>query len=185
MSKLRVANNTDTAALPKQRAIALLGGRIEQNLDEIEQALLEQRIGIFQRNGDLVMPGSVSIEVRDGETIAAIGLIEVSAGSLVEVITSAAMLAKYDGRSKGMVRVNCPPQIADAYMKRKGRWGLRPLTGIANAPTLRPDGSLLDQPGMIRRLVCFTSRSRASYSHQSPRAPHGLTRSTHWQCSRN
>jgi putative DNA primase/helicase len=147
MSKLRVFNNTDTADLPERRAIPLLGGRIEQNLNDIEQALLEQRIAIFQRNGDLVMPGVVSIEVRNGETIDAVGLIEVSAGSLIEIITSAARLGKYDARSRSLVPVNCPPQIADAYMKRKGRWGLRPLTGIANAPTLRPDGSLLNQPG--------------------------------------
>src|SRR5205823_817875 len=86
-------------------------------------------------------------EVRGEGNIEAIGLVEISAGSLVEIITSAAKLAKYDGRARGLVRVNCPPQIADAYMKRKGRWGLRPLTGIANAPTLRPEGSLLDQPG--------------------------------------
>src|SRR5713226_6507327 len=57
MSKLRVRNNTDTEPVPEPRPIALLTGRLEQNLDEIEQALLDQRIGIFQRNGDLVMPG--------------------------------------------------------------------------------------------------------------------------------
>jgi putative DNA primase/helicase len=147
MSKVRVANNTDTEPVPERRAIALLAGRLEENLDDIEQALLDQRIGIFRRNGDLVMPGAVSIEVRNGETIEAVGLIEVSAGSLIEIITSAALLGKFDARARTTVRVNCPPQIADAYMKRKGRWGLRALTGIANAPTLRPDGSLLDQPG--------------------------------------
>jgi putative DNA primase/helicase len=147
MSKVRVANNTDTEPVPERRAIALLAGRLEENLDDIEQALLDQRIGIFRRNGDLVMPGAVSIEVRNGETIEAVGLIEVSAGSLIEIITSAALLGRFDARARTTVRVNCPPQIADAYMKRKGRWGLRALTGIANAPTLRPDGSLLDQPG--------------------------------------
>ena len=147
MSKLRIINNTDNNKPPERRAIGLLGGRIEQNLDEIEEALLEQRIGIFQRNGALVLPGTVSIEVRDGEIIEAAGLVEVSAGSLVEFITSAAMLGKFDARSRRAVPINCPPQIADAYIKRKGRWGLRPLTGIINAPTLRPDGSLLDKPG--------------------------------------
>src|SRR5207244_2713635 len=30
---------------------------------------------------------------------------------------------------------------------RRGRWKLRPLTGIANAPALRPDASILNQPG--------------------------------------
>ena len=147
MSKLRIINNTDNDKPPERRAIGLLGGRIEQNLDEIEEALLEQRIGIFQRNGALVLPGTVSIEVRDGEIIEAAGLVEVSAGSLVEIITSAAMLGKFDARSRRPILINCPPQIADAYIKRKGRWGLRSLTGIINAPTLRPDGSLLDKPG--------------------------------------
>jgi hypothetical protein len=147
MTKLYIANNDDTEALPERRAIALLGGRLEQNLDEIEQALIEQRAGVFQRNGGLVLPGAVSVEVRDGEKIEASGLIEVCAGSLIEIITSAARLGRYDARAKKAVPVNCPPQVADAYMKRRGRWGLRPLTGIANAPTLRPDGSLLDQPG--------------------------------------
>jgi putative DNA primase/helicase len=125
----------------------LLGGRLEKNLDEIETALIEQRLGVFQRNGGLVMPGTVSIEVRDEGNIEAPGLIEVSAGSLIEIITSAAMLGRYDARAKKTLLVNCPPQIAEAYMKRRGRWGLRPLTGVTNAPTLRPDGSLLDQPG--------------------------------------
>ncbi len=147
MSKLHVFNNTDDEALPAPRPILLSGGRIEQNLDAIEEALLEQRIGIFERNGDLVMPGVVSIEVRSGKKIEAIGLIAVSAGSLIELITSAAMLGKFDARSRNAVPINCPPQIADAYIKRKGRWGLRSLTGIINAPTLRPDGSLLDKPG--------------------------------------
>ena len=114
MSKLRIINNTDNNKPPERRAIGLLGGRIEQNLDEIEEALLEQRIGLFQRNGALVLPGTVSIEVRDGEIIEAAGLVEVSAGSLVEIITSAAMLGKFDARSRRAVPINCPPQIADA-----------------------------------------------------------------------
>ena len=46
MSKLRVANNTDTEPVPERRLIALLGGRIEQNLDQIEQAL--RRLAVRQ-----------------------------------------------------------------------------------------------------------------------------------------
>jgi putative DNA primase/helicase len=147
MSKLHVANNDDTEAVPKRRAIGLFEGRLEQSLDEIEEALIEQRVGVFQRNGGLVLPGAVSVEVRDGQKIEALGLIEVYAGALIEIITSAARLGKYDARAKAVVPTNCPKQIADAYVNRKGRWGLRPLTGVTNAPTLRPDGSVLDEPG--------------------------------------
>ncbi len=99
MNKLRVANNNDTEAVPERRRILLLGGKIEQNLDEIEQALLEQQIGVFRRNDGLVLPGAVSVEVRDGEQIEAKGLIEVCAGSLIEIITGAAHLGRYDARA--------------------------------------------------------------------------------------
>lgn len=93
------------------------------------------------------MPGAVSIDVRDGNRIEDIGLIEVSAGALVGIITAAARLGKYNEKQKAVVPANCPLHIADGYMKRKGRWELRPLTGITTAPTLRRDGSLLDHPG--------------------------------------
>src|SRR5216683_1117095 len=91
MSKLHIPNNDDDSeALPDRRAIGLVGGWIEENLDEIEEALIEQRVGVFRRNGGLVRPGTVAIEVRNGETIEAVGLIEVGAGSLIEIITSCA-----------------------------------------------------------------------------------------------
>jgi len=41
----RVLNNDDSDAPPEPRAIALLQGRLAQNLDEIEEALIEQRAG--------------------------------------------------------------------------------------------------------------------------------------------
>ena len=58
MSTLSIANNDDTVSPPERRPIVLLGGKIEENLDEIEQALMEQRVAVFQRNGGLVLPGS-------------------------------------------------------------------------------------------------------------------------------
>lgn len=47
MKKLRVVSNNDVGPLPELRWIALPTGRLVQNLDEIEQALIEQRIGVF------------------------------------------------------------------------------------------------------------------------------------------
>src|SRR5207302_8118495 len=45
------------------------------------------------------------------------------------------------------VSIDCPPNLAAAFLERIGDWKLRVLSGITNAPTLRPDGSILDQPG--------------------------------------
>ena len=54
---------------------------------------------------------------------------------------------KFNAKEKKWVSINCPPDLAAAYLERTGDWKLRVLSGIANAPTLRPDGSILDQPG--------------------------------------
>ena len=46
------------------------------------------------------------------------------------------------------VPVNCPGDLADAMLASAGHWPNIPaLLGIVEAPTLRPDGSVLDQPG--------------------------------------
>jgi hypothetical protein len=48
------------------------------------------------------------------------------------------------------VYVDCPDKIAEVYLARE-RWQLPPLIGIINAPMMRADGSLLDQPGYDAR----------------------------------
>ena len=132
------------------REIFVRGGAIAENLDDIEKALVEQSAGLFQRNGGLVRPARTAIAVRDGETVEDLGLIEVRATGLVEHVTRAATLLKWDARAKRPVAINCPRDLAEGYLARAGQWHLRPLTGVTNAPTLRPDGSLLDQPGYDR-----------------------------------
>lgn len=148
-----IGDNTET---PERREIFVRGGAIAENLDDIEQALVEQRVGVFQRTGRLVRPTRTVIAVRDGEAVEDLGLAEVRATGLVEIVTQAAALLRWDARAKRPVPINCPRELAEAYLARTGQWRLRPLTGVVNAPTLRPDGSLLDQPGYDRAtgLLC-------------------------------
>lgn len=44
-------------------------------------------------------------------------------------------------------RTDGPMRLAETYLAREGNWRLRVLTGLINSPTLREDGSILDQPG--------------------------------------
>jgi hypothetical protein len=45
------------------------------------------------------------------------------------------------------VAVDAPDRVADAYLNRQGTWKLPILTRITNAPFLRGDGSICEQPG--------------------------------------
>ncbi len=128
------------------KAIRIVQADLEKMVDTAEAALIKSGADIFQRGGMLVRPGLCPVTVRTGE-VSGLRLIPVSTPTLVEQLTSATPWEKYDGRSDEWVPTRCPDLVADIYANRAGRWRLRVLTGIIEAPTLRPDGSVLDRPG--------------------------------------
>jgi hypothetical protein len=66
---------------------------------------------------------------------------------LVDRLTRIIDFQKYDKRSDEWYSINCPPEVAGAYLERVGLWRLPIVTGIVDAPTLRPDGSIIEAPG--------------------------------------
>lgn len=50
-------------------------------------------------------------------------------------------------REKGWTRTDCPPRVAKLYMESAGEWRVPRLSAIVQAPTLRPDGTVLQKPG--------------------------------------
>ena len=120
-------------------------------VDKAEDALLEwPEAEIFQRGGQLVcVVETLMKEAVDGVTrdIGALAIQLVSVPQLVEIFTTCAEWQKYDGRSEGWRAVDCPSKMAATYLSRAGRWQLPVLAGIIEAPTLRPDGSILEKPG--------------------------------------
>jgi hypothetical protein len=150
---LRVLNSLTDATqqeTPRTREIKMLGGCLPAVVDEAEQALIEQSIGIFQRGSMLVRPGELLLELRGGDQARDLVLVPVGVPEMIEHMTSAATFVRWDARKQDWNRINCPREIAEALLARIGRWQLRPLIATINAPTLRPDGSMLDQPGYDR-----------------------------------
>src|SRR6266567_291240 len=105
IDRFRVPTIGDDSGATERREVYVRGGAIAENLDDIEAALVEQQVGIFQRNGRLMRPARTIIAVRGSETVEDLGLVEVRANGLVEIVTQAADLLKYDARKKGAVRI--------------------------------------------------------------------------------
>ncbi|MFZ0693042.1 MAG: hypothetical protein WAN51_02640, partial [Alphaproteobacteria bacterium] len=141
------ADNATETSSPSLRVIQIQGGALPENVNDAEAALIETDTAIFQRGEMLVRPGECIIEVRDGTKAKDVLLVPVKRSELIEHVTAAADCKRWDARKNDWKQVNCPPEVADAYLARTGRWKLRPLMGVINAPTLRADGSLLDKPG--------------------------------------
>jgi hypothetical protein len=51
------------------------------------------------------------------------------------------------GREGELIPKDCPSKVAQQYLARSGFWKLPALTGVVEAPTLRPDGTIFDEPG--------------------------------------
>ncbi len=136
---------TSTSAV--RPTIRYLPGKIAETVDRAEEALIASGAGIYQRGTFLVRMGCVGVLVRDGRNVTADRIVEVGDHALVEVMTKSANWEKLDSRSGKYVPSDAPLKVAMTYQQRIGKWKVPVLSGVINAPTLRPDGSVLDQPG--------------------------------------
>jgi hypothetical protein len=132
--------------------IRVTGGKLPEIVDAAEEALMAAGLGLYQRGSSIVRPVFTDIEVVAGggdrrRTIKASRLVTTKLAYVAECMTRAARWERYDGRSRAWVPIDCPPKVAETYLQRDGLWRLPILTGVVNAPTIRPDGSVLDQPG--------------------------------------
>lgn len=146
IENLSLDSETEKPAFPSRREIKIRGGILPQTVDQAEQSLIEQQVGLFERGGRIVQPAEIKIEVRDRKEVSDLVIAEVGTAGLREHFTNAGSFLKWDGRSNDYKQVDCPREIAETYRDRPAR-KLRTLTAISNIPTFRPDGTLLDRPG--------------------------------------
>jgi hypothetical protein len=135
------------SARAERRQIRICGDYLPNAVDAAEAALIEQGVDLFQRGDFIVRPGAAHITIRGGAQIDSERLYRVKQEELREHLTSCGDFLRHDARSDSWKLTNCPKDVAEAYLERRGRWRLRYLQGIITAPTLRFDGTLLDRPG--------------------------------------
>lgn len=136
-----------TPSTDSRPVIQIVAGEMPRMVDEAEAALNAANMGIYQRGTTLVRSAMVAVRVSDGRSVEVPRLVEILKHHLIELLASAALWVKWDARSKAMVTKDPPMAVAETLLARVGEWSFPVLTGQVSAPTLRPDGSILDQPG--------------------------------------
>jgi hypothetical protein len=133
---------------PPRTVIRYEPGEIAAVVDHAEEALLLAGPDLYQRGTTLVRPGvaRICVDGDDGPGHAQ-RVFEVGDRALVEAMSIAADWERFDKRSDRWVRIDAPLAVASTYLQRVGHWKLPVLTAIVDAPTLRPDGSVLATPG--------------------------------------
>jgi hypothetical protein len=138
---------------PTGSEILLVPGQLPAIVDAVEAKL--ENAGIYQRGGQLVRvirsaPTTVRGVWRDAHALSIVGA---TGPFLVDETMRRASFLKWDARIEGWKPANCPGEVATTLLARAGLWNekhLPTLAGLLEAPTLRPDGSILDVEGYDR-----------------------------------
>jgi hypothetical protein len=127
--------------------IKIVPGELPRMVDEAEDALITTGAGLFRQGDRVVRVIRDTIKTSEGEA-KTLRLADVGSPHLLERFAGAARWEKYNAREKKWLRADPPSDAVNAYLDRKGdERRLRPLMGVVMTPTIRPDGSLLTEPG--------------------------------------
>lgn len=139
----------EAAAPPPEGAILLTDGRLNENLRAADAALLAAGVPIYERGGELVRPVRLErSEEANGvrRDAGATVIVPVSDRWLVQRLADSAPFVRFNAKGEH-VPADPPLEFARHLMDRQGEWAFPTLRGLVNAPTMRPDGSILQAPG--------------------------------------
>ena len=130
--------------------IEVRAGELSRLIETAQRALLETGGGIYQRGGQLVRVVRLAADTLEHgitRTAGTVIIAPVAADYLTVALARAAQWTRYDGRTRSQRLIDPPAALARSILAVSGEWPFPQLRGITAAPTLRRDGSLLDQPG--------------------------------------
>lgn len=150
--------------------IEFIGGELDKAVDAAEQALIRSEEAIYERGEMLVrVVRRPAISSRNFNRAAgAIGLVVVDAAYLVDALTRCATWLKPDSRG-GVRRINCPDKVAVTYLSRVGHRNVPRLWAAVDAPTMRPDGTIIQEPGYDPATAILYDPGTVSYPRISER----------------
>jgi hypothetical protein len=127
--------------------IQLADGKLNRIIRETEDALLLSGLPIFSRAGMLVEPIAESIAASDNRKTTVARLRELSPESFLSPIAEAATFQKWNLKRKQFVDTDPPLHYVRVLLANARSWRFPHVNGVITTPTLRPDGTLLADPG--------------------------------------
>ena len=146
-----VPPSRSTAHLPE---IRLYPGQREKVVDALENALIGADCGLYCHGNRLVEIAWQEIAVADGGKDRSLQLVPITELGLVERLSRAAVFKRYSKTDKKWVTCDGPKDVAQTYLERS-RKHMPVLFGVVTAPTLRHDGSIVQEPGYDERARIF------------------------------
>ncbi|CAA2161170.1 hypothetical protein MBRA_06330 [Methylobacterium brachiatum] len=130
-----------------QRVIQIKAAEQARVVDETEEALIEENARVYVRAGRLVQPILEEALATGGRPTVVARLKELCLDSLTDLIGRVITFKRYSENRRQWVKTDPPRWVASHLLARNGLWKLPRLSGVITTPTLRPDGSILQEPG--------------------------------------
>lgn len=127
--------------------IEVEAGELHNIASEGEEALIQASAPFYSRSGNIVRPVIDDLPAAHGRRTKVARLKTVSVDSMVDHLSRSAQWMKFDGRKKRLARTDPPRVVAQTILARDGEWQFPRLAGVITTPTLRPDGTILSEPG--------------------------------------
>ncbi len=129
--------------------IQCIPGELPEMVDKAESALCKHDPNFYQRGGQLVRWCMSHAETVRGITRpgGSVIILNQDADYLLDRLNRLIGWERWNEDKEDYVPCNAPRTVASTLLARRGLWKAQPLVAAINAPTLRPDGSILDKPG--------------------------------------
>lgn len=158
-------------AAPGDRPVVqIVAGKRSEAIDQAERHLIERDVNLFFQGERIVRVAPEDIDLGQGQRARTLRIVPVTIQHMRERFTRAIDLQRYDKRAKEWMSCDCPGDFAEAYLDRYGHWGLPNLRAVVTAPTLRPDGTVIEQPGYDQATGVYYD-PRGTVFPPVPRAP--------------
>ena len=142
------AKQPGPAKKPLQCAIIKIhGGELPMLATRAEKELLRHDMEIYQRGNVLVRPIIEEVDAAHERKTKIARFVEIGSVYLCDLLGRIIAWEKFDKRSMQWRPVDTPPKLADTLLARDGEWKFPKVAGVIATPTLRPDGTIIDQEG--------------------------------------
>jgi putative DNA primase/helicase len=132
---------------PPKPSIEVRAGELDTLATQAEAAIRQSGLPVFQRGGRLFRPVTSEVPASCGRMTRAAGPVEMTRPAMIDALAQSAAFIRYDARRKKMAACDPPGAVADIVLSRSGAWTLPSIAGVITCPTLRPDGTVLCEPG--------------------------------------
>jgi putative DNA primase/helicase len=127
--------------------IIIKGGGLADEADKAEAILLQSKIDLYQRAGEIVRPCVIETAIYQGHVTKHIVLTKVSEASLTDDLSRTVRCEKYCEKKQKTSEINPPIHLAKTILSRRGRYKFPVMAGVVSVPIVKQGGGIVFKEG--------------------------------------